>query len=82
MENIIIFFFILTSHTLAAFPAWRRMRNDEMLTVADFSVISAILYYDSGIAIELLGLSSQEKFFASFFSTNANVLLNNTPDKI
>ena len=74
MEDITIFLFILASHTLAAFPAWRRMRSGKMLTVADFAVISAVLYYDSGIAIELLGLSSQEKFFTSFFSANANVL--------
>lgn len=75
MENTIVYVLILFSHLLAMLPAWKRARCGEMLTVADFSVISVMLYYDTGLTIDYLGFSSKEEYFTPFFNASENVLV-------
>jgi hypothetical protein len=69
------FFIILCSHVLAFLPTWKRMKSKKLLKVVDWSILSVILYYDTGIAIEALNLSGIDQYFTNFFSADENTLI-------
>ncbi|MDD1425230.1 hypothetical protein MEO94_12215 [Dolichospermum sp. ST_sed9] len=77
--EIIIFPIVLFSHICAAWPFYCSLQAQKLPNIVDFAVISVILYYDFGIAIELFGLTntnnSDDPFFSSFFSANGHILI-------
>jgi hypothetical protein len=75
MVNATFFFIILISHLLAFLPTWQRIRNSEHLTVVDWSILSVLLYYDTGLGLEAFNLSSTDKYFINFFSASEDTLI-------
>lgn len=73
--NLIIFAIILFSHVMAARPYYLRLREGKMPNTVDFAAISLILYYDIGLAIELLGFTNETEYFTSFFSADEEILI-------
>ena len=54
-----------TSHLIAAAPAWSALRRGILPAPAIAGTISFVLYYDFGIAVELLGFDYEVPYFRS-----------------
>lgn len=66
---------IFLSHAFASIPFWRRLTRLEIPSVADFATLSVILYFDVGLALEVLGVRYESSFFESFYKSINNLLL-------
>src|SRR5262249_44874205 len=59
--------FIIATHVVAAWPMVRALRRSRTPSTVDFACASVIMYYDLGLAIELLGLHD-DRYFPPFCS--------------
>jgi hypothetical protein len=61
---------MLISHLAAASPAWAALRRGTLPPPAIAAMISFLLYYDFGIAFELLGFRYDVRFFRSILEVS------------
>ena len=66
---------IFISHGLALVPFVGSMLHGKRPATSDFAVLSFILYYDIGIALELLGFQYWSDYFLPLFGADDSVFL-------
>ena len=61
---------MLISHLAAASPAWAALRRGTLPAPTIAAMISFLLYYDFGIAFELLGFRYDVRYFRSILEVS------------
>jgi hypothetical protein len=61
---------VLASHGAASVPFWNSIRRGKIPRTADFAAASFILYYDIGLAFELLGYPFVSNHFKSLLTAD------------
>lgn len=71
----IILIIIWLSHIFAVRPFFSAISKGRMPNTSHFATLSVILYYDLGLAVEMLGYSDEGGYFTPFFSAKGEIFV-------
>ncbi|PAX60010.1 hypothetical protein [Brunnivagina elsteri] len=70
----IVFAIILFSHVISILPFVSNARDGKIPNTSHFASISVMLYYDFGLALEVVGITDNSKFFTPFFNGDDSLM--------